>query len=72
MVALKRAAEALQIPDLTLAIPRLKTMPERTKPFIELLDTFGNALVEKIVAAYREWSLEPVPGTRLASNTSGG
>src|ERR1035437_10973414 len=29
----------------------LKRTPERTKPFIELLETFGPALIERIVAA---------------------
>jgi hypothetical protein len=58
IVAVERAAEALRIPDLTVAIPRLKNTPEPTKPFIELLDTFGNSLIEKIVAAYRECSLK--------------
>jgi len=50
----ERAAEVLQLPDLTLAIPRLKTAPERTQPFIKLLETFGGALIEKIVAAYNK------------------
>jgi hypothetical protein len=53
IVAVERAAEALQIPDLTLAIPRLRTTLERTKPFIELLETFGTGLIDRIVAAYR-------------------
>ena len=52
--AVERAAEVLQLPDLTLAIPRLKTAPERTQPFIKLLETFGGALIEKIVAAYNK------------------
>jgi hypothetical protein len=54
IVAVERATEALQNPDLIVALPRLKRTPEQTKPFIELLETFGHALVEKIVAANRE------------------
>ena len=45
-------------PALILALFRLDHTPEQTKPFIELLETFGPALIGKIVAAYRERSLE--------------
>ena len=55
IVAVERAAEALQIPDFDPGNPpRLKTMPGRTKSFSELLETFGNALIERIVAAYNK------------------
>ena len=67
VVVVEKAAEALVNPDLTMALSRLMQTPERTKPFIELLGTFGPALVERIVAAYREHSLELIKGTRLAS-----
>jgi len=58
MVAVEKAAEALENPALILALFRLDHTPEQTKPFIELLETFGPALIGKIVAAYRERSLE--------------
>jgi hypothetical protein len=67
VVAVQKAAEALENPDLTMALSRLMQTAERTKPFIELLETFGPALVKSIVAAYRERSLELISGTRLAS-----
>jgi len=55
IVAVEKAAEALENPDLLVALPRLRT-PERTKTFIELLEDFGAILIERIVAAYREFS----------------
>jgi hypothetical protein len=67
VVAVQRAAEALENPDLTMALSRLMQAAERTKPFIELLETFGPALVKSIVAAYRERSLELINGIRLPS-----
>jgi hypothetical protein len=67
VVAVQKAAAALENPDLTMALSRLMQTPERTKPFIELLEAFGPALVKSIVAAYRERSLELMNGTRLAS-----
>jgi len=66
MAAVEKAAQALQNPNLMVAIPRLKRMSGRTKPFIELLETFGPALIERIVADYREGSLERITGTRIA------
>jgi len=56
LVAAEKAAEALQDPDLLVAIPRLRT-PERTKTFLELLEDFGSVLVERVVAAYRDFPL---------------
>ena len=67
VVAVQEAAEALENPDLTMALSRLMQTAERTRPFIELLETFGPALIKRIVAAYRERSLELMNGTRLAS-----
>lgn len=52
VVAVEKAAEALENPNLTVALTHLRT-PERTKRFIELLETFGHALIDRIVAAYR-------------------
>ena len=62
MAALEKAAESLQNPDLAVALSRLKHTPEQTKTFIDLLQTFGPSLVERIVAAYRECSLEWIAG----------
>lgn len=67
IIAVEKAAEALENPNLMVALSRIKQTPEQTKPFIELLETFGPALIERIVAAYRERSLELITGTRLAS-----
>jgi hypothetical protein len=50
IVAVEKAAETLQNPDLAVALSRIKCKPERTKPFIELLETFGPVLIERIVA----------------------
>jgi hypothetical protein len=66
VVVVEKAAEALEDRDLTMALSRLMQAPEPTKPFIELLETFGPALIERTVAAYRERSLEMTNGTRLA------
>ena len=54
IIAVEKAAEALENPDLMLALFRLGQTLEQTKAFIKLLETFGPALVEKIVAAYSE------------------
>jgi hypothetical protein len=66
VAAVQEAAEALENPDLTMALSRLMQTAERTKPFIELLETFGPALIKRIVAAYRERSFELTNGTRPA------
>ncbi len=54
VIAVRRAAGDLEDPNLRIALTRLDNPAERTKPFIELLETFGLPLVEKIVTAYRE------------------
>jgi hypothetical protein len=66
IVALEKAAEALENPDLAAAIPRLRT-PTRTKTFIELLEDSGSVLVERIVAAYGEFPLWPHPSVWMNS-----
>jgi hypothetical protein len=58
MVAVEKAAEALEDPDLMAALSRLGHPSHATQPFIELLESFGPDLVEKIVWAYRECPLE--------------
>jgi hypothetical protein len=66
IIVVEKAAEALENPDLAVALSRLKHMTEQTKPFIELLETFGSILIERVVAAYRECSLELITGTHVA------
>jgi hypothetical protein len=53
-VAMEDAAEALEYPDLLLALFRLDCTPGQNMPLIELLETFGPALIGKIIDAYRE------------------
>jgi len=67
VAAVEKAVKARRSPISMLALARLKEMPEQTRPFIELLETSGPALIERIVAAYRGFSLELTTGTRLAS-----
>ena len=62
IAALERAAESLQNPDLVAALSRLKQTQDQTRTLIDLLQTFGPSLVERIVAAYRECSLEWIAG----------
>lgn len=57
LTAVERAAESLDDPTVSEACSRLKEAPERTRKFIELLQSFGPALVDRIVAAYRECDL---------------
>jgi hypothetical protein len=54
IAAVKQAAEALDDPDLMRALFHLDGTGEQTRPFLELLDTYGPALIDKIAAAYRE------------------
>lgn len=60
IAAVEDAAESLNDPIVAKAVCRLKEAPERTKRFIELLQGFGPALIDKIIAAYRECSVELV------------
>jgi len=53
IVAVEKAAAVLENPALLVALPRLRT-PEPARTFIELLEQFGYALIENIVAAYDE------------------
>ena len=70
IVVVERAAEALDNPNLLVALPSLRTT-ERTKTFIELLENFGSVLVERIVDTYREFWLLPPPSVSIhSSNTS--
>jgi hypothetical protein len=70
IVAVEKAAETLANSDLLTALPRLRT-PEAAKTFVELLEDFGSVLVERMVDAYREFSLWPHPSVSIHSgNTS--
>jgi hypothetical protein len=70
IVAVEKAAEAFANPVLLTALPRLRTS-EGTRTFVELLEDFGPALVERIVDAYREFSMWPHPSVLMHSrNTS--
>jgi hypothetical protein len=66
IVAVEKAAEMLANPVLLTALPRLRTS-EGTKTFVELLEDFGPALVERIVHAYREFSIWPHPSVSMHS-----
>jgi len=70
IVAVEKAAEAYANPVLLTALSRLRTS-EGTRTFVELLEDFGPALVERIVDAYREFSIWPHPSVLMHSkNTS--
>jgi hypothetical protein len=66
IIVVEKAAEALENPDLEAALSRLKYVAEQTRPFLELLETFGPALIERIVAIYGECCLELITGSRPA------
>jgi len=69
IMAVEKAAETLAHPNLMTALPRLRTS-ERTRAFVELLEDFGPALVERI-HAYREFSPWPHPSALMhPRNTS--
>jgi len=58
IVAVEKAAGAMDNAAVTKVLSRLKEAPERTKAFVELLESCGPVLIEKIAAAYRESSVE--------------
>ena len=63
-------AESLANLKVRTALPRLRTA-EGTKTLVEMLEDFGPALVERIVDAYREFSISPRPSVLMQSrNTS--
>jgi hypothetical protein len=64
IAAVEKAAETIKNPNLLTALPRLR-MPEGTNTFVELLDSFGPVLVERIVDAYREFSFWPDPAVPM-------
>ncbi len=66
IVAVEKAAETLDNPNLPVAFPRLRAT-EQTKAFIELLEDRGSVLAERIAAAYREFSPCPSPPAPMNS-----
>ena len=66
IVAVEKAAETLKNSDLLVALPRLRAT-EPTTTFIQLLEDCGPVLVERIVAAYREFPLWPHPSVAMNS-----
>ena len=60
VIAVERAAEELEDPNLKTALSCLTQTPEGTRRFIELLETYGPVLIARIVAAYRERSVESI------------
>src|SRR5271166_6666761 len=58
VIAVEKAAEEFEDPKLTTALSGLKQTPEGSRRFIELLETYGAVLITRIVAAYRERSVE--------------
>jgi hypothetical protein len=70
VVSVEKAAEAFANPVLLTALPRLRTS-EGTGTFVDLLEDFGPPLVERIVDAYRGFSLWPHPSVVMhCRNTS--
>jgi len=65
MADVGKAAESIEDPNLRMALARLDGASEQTAAFIALLETSGRALIERIVAAYRQ-SLEQTSGTRFS------
>jgi hypothetical protein len=67
IAAVEKAAEALADPNLLEALSRVDLKQStRTKPFIDLLEAFGPALIERIVAAYRGCPFELAAGPHLS------
>src|ERR1022692_3708484 len=65
MAAVEDAAGSLNDPIVADAVFRLREAPERTGRFVELIQSFGPALIEEIIAAYRGCSAELVLHRRL-------
>jgi hypothetical protein len=70
VIAVEKAAEGLEDPNLTNALCCLTGTPEGSRRFIELLETYGPILIGRIVAAYRERSIESIDrGMRAGSGS---
>ena len=68
--SVRSAANRLRNPDVTPAVSRLEQVPEHTAAFVDLLDTFGPALIAEIVAAYKECSAERMTNYLTASKSA--
>ena len=68
LAAIEKAIENSGDPDLMTVLSRLKDAPDRAKVLIELLETHGAPLIERIVAAYREWSSVKMASSSAASS----
>jgi hypothetical protein len=64
LIAVEKAAETLGDQALDDALSRLREMTDRTTLFVELLESFGPRLIERIATAYRDCCLELMVGTR--------
>lgn len=71
IVAVEEAAESLNDPIVAEAVLRLKQAPEPTKFFIELVQSFGPALIAKIAAAYQGRSLDLLSHREASGFTKG-
>ncbi len=49
---LQQAADAMDDPNVGAAVAHLNTNPNRTGKFVDLVETVGPALVERIIAAH--------------------
>jgi len=58
VAAVERAVERLRDATVANAFYRVKASLEPTRPFVELLEEHGLALIDEIVTAYREYSVE--------------
>jgi len=72
MLAVEKAAEILESPYLHASVSRLKETVDLGDAFIELLQNFGSVLIEGIVDAYRQCSLERMPGACVNPEPSQG
>jgi hypothetical protein len=70
VIAVEKAAEGLEDPNLTTALACLRDTPEGSRRFIELLETYGPVLIGRIVAAYRECCVESIDGRMRAGMQS--
>ena len=66
LAVIENAAESMEDPNVITAFSRLKSLAEPAKPHLELLETFGHAFIEKIVAVYSQSTLEVKPGVPLS------
>ena len=62
LLAVQMASESLDNPDVFLAVSRLTDESEQTNAFVELLASFGLALINRIVDAYKQCSVELIAG----------